>query len=111
MLKRDIKRWSLVLIMVNTIIGAGIFGLPSRIFSISGIYSIPIIFLCALLIFVFIMIFAEVGSQFKKTGGSYLYTLKAFGEFPAFIIGWINLVGRIVSFAALINLLLDYKFR
>jgi amino acid transporter len=108
MLKRDIKRWSLVLIMVNTIIGAGIFGLPSRIFSISGIYSIPIIFLCALLIFVFIMIFAEVGSQFKKTGGSYLYTLKAFGEFPAFIIGWINLVGRIVSFAALINLLLDY---
>ena len=54
------------------------------------------------------MIFAEVGSQFKKTGGSYLYTLKAFGELPGFIIGWIGLVGRIVSFAALINLLLDY---
>jgi len=108
MLKRDIQRWGLVLIMVNTIIGAGIFGLPSKIFLISGIYSIPIIFLCALLIFVFIMIFAEVGSQFKKTGGAYLYTLEAFGEFPGFIIGWIGFVGRIVSFAALINLLLDY---
>lgn len=108
MLKRDIKRWGLVLIMVNSIIGAGIFGLPSEIFAISGIYSIPIIFLCALLIFVFIMIYSEVGSQFKKTGGSYLYTLEAFGEFPGFIIGWISFIGRIVSFAALINLLLDY---
>jgi len=108
MLKRDIKRWGLVLIMVNSIIGAGIFGLPSEIFKISGIYSIPMIFLCALLIFVFIMIFSEVGSQFKETGGSYLYTLKAFGELPGFIIGWIGLVGRTVSYAALINLLLDY---
>ena len=81
MLKRDIKRWGLVLIMVNSIIGAGIFGLPSEIFAISGIYSIPIIFLCALLVFVFIMIYAEVGSQFKKTGGAYLYTLKAFGNY------------------------------
>ena len=94
--------------MINSIIGAGIFGLPSRIFAISGIYSIPIIFLCALLIFVFIMIYAEVGSQFKETGGSYLYTLKAFGELPGFVIGWIGLVAGIVSFAALINLLLDY---
>ena len=41
MLKRDIKRWGLVLIMVNSIVGAGIFGLPSEIFTISGIYSIP----------------------------------------------------------------------
>ena len=108
MLKREIKRWGLVLIMINGIIGAGIFGLPSRIFAISGIYSIPIIFLCALMIFVFIMIYAEVGSQFKETGGSYLYILTAFGELPGFVIGWIGFVGRIVGYAALINLLLDY---
>ena len=108
MLKREIKRWGLVLIMINGIIGAGIFGLPSRIFAISGIYSIPIIFLCALLIFVFIMIYAEVGSQFNETGGSYLYILTAFGELPGFIIGWIGFGGRRVGGAALVNLLFDY---
>ena len=54
------------------------------------------------------MIYAEVGSQFKETGGSYLYILTAFGELPGFVIGWIGFGGRIVGYAALVNLLFDY---
>ena len=44
MLKREIRRWDLVLLFINSIIGAGIFGLPSTIFGLSGIYSIPALF-------------------------------------------------------------------
>ena len=108
MLKREIKRWDLVLLIINSIIGAGIFGLPSKIFSLAGIYSMAAIFICAILMLVIILNFSEVASQFKKTGGPYLYTLKAFGKFPGYIIGWLALISRIAAYAALINLLVDY---
>ncbi len=108
MLKREIKRWDLVLLMINCIVGAGIFGLPSKIFSLAGIYSIAAIFICAILMLIIILNFSEVGSQFKRTGGPYLYTLKTFGHFPGYIIGWLALISRIAAYAALINLLVDY---
>ncbi len=107
-LKRGIKRWDLVLLLVNNTIGAGIFGLPSKIFSLSGIYSLLALLVCAVVIFVLIFIFAEVASRFNKTGGPYLYILTTFGKIPAFIIGWLILITRIAAFAALINLLVTY---
>ncbi len=106
---RAIKKWDLVLLMINTIIGAGIFGLPSKVFQLSGTYSILAFVVCALVIFNIIICFAEVGSRFNKTGGPYIYILEAFGEFPAFIMGWLLLWSRIVSYAALINLLVTYS--
>jgi len=95
--------------MINTIIGAGIFGLPSKVFQLSGAYSILAFVVCALVIFNIIICFAEVGSRFDKTGGPYVYILEAFGTFPAFIMGWLLLWSRIISYAALINLLVTYS--
>ncbi|MEZ4999947.1 MAG: APC family permease [Bacteroidales bacterium] len=108
MLKREIRRWDLVLLMINSIIGAGIFGLPSSIFGLTGIYSIPALFACAFVVFIIALCFAEVASRFEKTGGPYLYTLKAFGEIPAVAIGWTLLVTRVTTYAAQINLLVSY---
>lgn len=108
MLKREIKRWDLVLLLINSTIGAGIFGLPSKIYNLSGFYSLPAIFACALIVFVLVLTFAEVASRFTKTGGPYLYTLTAFGKIPAFIIGWLILITRVSTYAALINLLVTY---
>ena len=108
MLKRSIGKWDLVLLMINSVIGAGIFGLPSRIFKLSGVYSIAALFICAIIIFIIILCFAEVSSRFSKTGGPYVYALEAFGRFPAFLTGWILLLSRIVTFAALINLSVTY---
>lgn len=107
-LKREIKKWDLVLLMINSTIGAGIFGLPSKIFGLSGIYSLPALFLCGLIVFVLVLVFAEVSSRFKKTGGPYLYILSAFGRIPAFIIGWLILITRVSTYAALINLMVTY---
>lgn len=106
---RAIRKWDLVLLMINTIIGAGIFGLPSKVFQLSGTYSILAFVVCALVIFNIIICFAEVGSRFDKTGGPYVYILEAFGTFPAFIMGWLLLWSRIISYAALINLLVTYS--
>ncbi len=107
-LKRELGKWDLVLLMINSIIGAGIFGLPSKIFGAVGIYSIPALFVCAFIIFILVLNFSEVASRFRKTGGPYLYTLQAFGKIPAFIIGWLLLITRFATYAALINLLITY---
>ncbi|MFO7574294.1 MAG: APC family permease [Bacteroidales bacterium] len=108
MLKREIRRWDLVLLMINSIIGAGIFGLPATIAGQSGIYSIPAIFACGLVVFIIALCFAEVASRFTRTGGPYLYTLSAFGKIPAVTIGWILLITRLATYAAQINLLVSY---
>jgi amino acid transporter len=108
MLNRGIRRWDLVLLTVNSIIGAGIFGLPSRIFALTGPYSILSFFACAGIVLIFIFCFAEVSSRFHETGGPYAYTLAAFGRFPAFLMGWLLLLSRIFIYATLINLQVTY---
>jgi basic amino acid/polyamine antiporter, APA family len=108
MLNRSISRWAMVLLFINGVIGAGIFGLPSKAFKISGVYSIAAFFICALAVFVIILCFAEVSSRFSKTGGPYLYALSSFGKLPAFLTGWLLLLTRFITYAALINLLVTY---
>lgn len=108
MLKREIEKWDLVLLLINSLIGAGIFGLPSKIFALSAWYSIPALFITAGIVLILVLNFAEVGSRFTKTGGPYLYTLKAFGRFPAFLMGWLLLITRLATYAALVNILPAY---
>ncbi len=108
MLQRAIRKWDLVLLMINSIIGAGIFGVPSKVFALSGPYSLFAFIACALVAMTFILCFAEVSSRFDRTGGPYLYTLTAFGRFPGFLVGWLLLIGRIFGYAAVINLLVIY---
>lgn len=107
-LKRVIGKWDLVLLMINSLVGSGIFGLPSKIFAQAGMYSIVVILLCAAAMLVLVVNFAEVASRFTKTGGPYLYALKAFGKFPAFLTGWLLLITRLATYAALVNIFVSY---
>lgn len=98
----------MVLLIINGVIGSGIFGLPAKIFKETGVYSIAAFLVCAVAVFVIILCFAEVSSRFSKTGGPYLYALSSFGKLPAFLTGWLLLVTRFITYAALINLLVSY---
>ncbi len=108
MLKRGIQKWDLVFLIINSVIGAGIFALPAKVFALSGIYSLLAFVVCAVVMMILIMVFAEVSSRFEQTGGPYLYVLKAFGPLPAFGIGWLLMLTRLFSYATLINLLILY---
>lgn len=108
MLQRGIRKWDLVLLIINSIIGAGIFGLPSKIFALSGVYSLLAFGACAVVVAIFILVFAEVSSRYEKTGGPYVYMMDAFGPFPAFLMGWLLLLSRLFNYATLINLLVVY---
>src|SRR5947199_59287 len=107
-LVRGIRRWDLVAITINGIIGAGIFGLPSEVFSKIGSYSLIAFVVCALVVSLIILCFAEVGSRFDQTGGPYLYAREAFGETTGFGIGWLIWLARLTAFAANSNLLIIY---
>ena len=107
-LVRGIRRWDLVAITINGIIGAGIFGLPAKVFSLIGSYSIIAFIVCALIVALIILCFAEVSSRFDDTGGPYLYAREAFNPAVAFEIGWLIWLARITAFAANCNLLINY---
>jgi len=105
---RGIRRWDLVAIAINGIIGAGIFGLPSKVFSLIGSYSLIAFVACAAVVTLIILCFAEVSSRFNDTGGPYLYAREAFGPTVAFEIGWLMWLARLTAFAANCNLLVNY---
>jgi amino acid transporter len=105
---RGIRRWDLVAVVINATIGAGIFGLPSRVYSLIGVYSLAAFIVCALVVTLIILCFAEVGSRFKETGGSYLYARAAFGSVVGFQVGWLMWLVRLTAFATNCNLLISY---
>jgi amino acid transporter len=61
-LVRGIRRWDLVAIAINGIIGAGIFGLPAKVFFLIGPYSIIAFVACAVVVALIILCFAEVSA-------------------------------------------------
>jgi len=107
-LVRGIRRWDLVAVAINGIIGAGIFGLPSKVYALIGAYSLVAFVVCALVVTLVILCFAEVGSRFKETGGPYLYAREALGPVVGFEVGWLIWLARLTSFAANCNLLVGY---
>ena len=107
-LVRGIRRWDLVAICINGIIGAGIFGLPSKVYSLIGTYSIIAFVACALVVALIILCFAEVSSRFDETGGPYLYAREAFPPAVAFEVGWLIWLARVTAFAANCNLMINY---
>jgi len=105
---RGIGRWDLIALIVNGIIGAGIFGLPSKVYALIGSYSLLAFIACAVIIGLIVLCYAEVASRFTSTGGSYLYAREAFGPMVAFEVGWLYWIVRLATFAANCNLFTTY---
>lgn len=106
-LPRNLGLWGVWMLVVNGLIGAGIFGLPSGAAAFAGEYSVWIYAFCALLMLPIILCFAELGSYFRGTGGPIKYGTLAFGKFVGFQGGWLYYLARLISFAANTVLLTD----
>ncbi|WP_026965859.1 APC family permease [Algoriphagus terrigena] len=106
-LPRLLGFWGIWMLVVNGLIGAGIFGLPSGAAALAGEYSILIYGFCALLMLPVILCFAELGSYFRGTGGPIRYGTLAFGPFIGFQGGWLYYLARLISFSANTVLLTD----
>jgi APA family basic amino acid/polyamine antiporter len=107
-LVRGIGRWDLVGILINGVVGAGIFAVPAKLFGLLGSYSLLDWVACAALVGLIALCFAEVSSRFDKTGGPYLYALTAFGPQAGFLVGWIGWISRLLAYASICNLVVNY---
>jgi amino acid transporter len=107
-LARDIGFYGFAFIVLNGMIGAGIFALPSRIAANAGVLS-PWLFLAVGALFILLVLsFAELASYFRETGGQVLYVNYAFGRVAGFSTGWLLYLSKIMAFAANVNVMATY---
>jgi len=107
-LSREIRKWDLVALLVNVTIGAGILKLPADVQKAVGNYSLLAFVVCAIIIGLIALCFAEVGSRFSQTGGPYVYALETFGPTLGFVIGWLMWLTRLAGFASLVHVFVAY---
>lgn len=107
-LLRAIGRWSLVALVINSIIGSGIFGSPSQLAAALGPRSPWAVLLAGALIGVIMASFAEVASHFTQAGGPYLYARVAFGRLMGIEMGWMLWLSQLSAPAANANLFVIY---
>jgi len=94
--------------MINTVVGASVFGVPSLLAARLGRLSVAAYLVPAAGIAMIGACLAEVASQFRETGGPYLYARAAFGPFVAIQIGWMVWLARITATAAVANIFIFY---
>jgi amino acid transporter len=99
-LVRDIGFIGLAILVINSVIGAGIFALPAAVSARAGVLSPWLFLVVGLLIITVVLTFAELASYFKTSGGPVLFTKTAFGPLAGFTTGWLLFVSRMVAFAA-----------
>jgi basic amino acid/polyamine antiporter, APA family len=107
-LLRAIGRWSLTALVVNSIIGSGIFGLPSTVAGQLGRFSPIAVLLAGAGMGVIVACFAEVASRFHQAGGPYLYARTAFGQGMGIQMAWMLFLGQVAAPAANANLFVIY---
>lgn len=104
-LRRRLTLAGLWLLVINGMVGAGIFGVPAEAERLAGPFSPWVFVLCGLGIAPVLLCFAELSSAFRGTGGPMLYARTAFGPFAGFQVGWAFYVARLTAFAANLDLL------
>jgi len=107
-LRRDIGMFGAAFLVLNAVIGAGIFALPGKVAVAAGLLS-PWLFLVVGIFFLAVVLsFAELASYYKTTGGPVLYATDAFGPIVGFSTGWLIFIARTTSFAANANVMAVY---
>lgn len=101
-LKKVIGFGTLLLIVINSIMGTGIFFLPAVSAGIAG-YSAIISWAIMALVAIYISLcFGELCSLFPTSGGVYDFCKQAFSKEFSFLVGWLTLVVGNVTIAMLI---------
>lgn len=107
-LKRDIGFFGAAFLVLNAVIGAGIFALPGRVAVSAGLWSPWLFLVVGVLFLAVVLTFAELASYYDRTGGPVLYATDAFGSLAGFSTGWLIYLARMTAFAANANIMAEY---
>ena len=98
-LARQIGFFSATVVVIANMIGTGVFTTSGFVARDLG-HPVPLL-LCWVVGGIFALCgalcYGELGAQFPKAGGEYVYLRQAFGPLPAFLSGWVSLI---VGFSA-----------
>jgi amino acid transporter len=96
------------ILVLNSVIGSGIFALPGTVAAKAGLWSPWLFLLIGVLIITMVLTLAELASYFRDSGGPVLYTTTAFGPLVGFSTGWVLFISRMTAFAANSNVMAIY---
>jgi amino acid transporter len=99
-LERQLSGLAVWLLVINGVVGAGIYGLPGEAARLAGAFSPWVFVLCAVLMLPVMLSFAELASRFETTGGPVRYVGSVFGPAGGFLAGWATYVARLTAFSA-----------
>jgi APA family basic amino acid/polyamine antiporter len=97
---RSLGFWGAAGIGIGAIIGTGIFVLIGVAAGVAGPAVILSFIIAGFVALLTGLSTAELSSFIHESGGSYIYTTKAFGAFPGFVVGWMKSFDYIVGASA-----------
>jgi APA family basic amino acid/polyamine antiporter len=100
-LLRAVSRWQIVGLVLNDVIGSGVYLLPAGAAALLGGASVAAVVLAGVAVLLVVLCFAEAASHFDQPGSAFLYAREAFGELVGFEVGWMTWLARVASVASL----------
>jgi APA family basic amino acid/polyamine antiporter len=100
LLSRELCTRQLAAGIFNYVVGSGIFALPAIAMGMLGPAAPLAYIVCAILMGLVVLCFAEAGSRVAVTGGPYAYVEVALGPFVGFIAGALNYLIQVAASAA-----------
>lgn len=99
--------WTATALVTGNMIGSGVFLLPASLAGYGGIslFGWSLSTAGALTV---ALVFAGLSRQVRGSGGPYLYTRSAFGDLPAFLVGWGYWISMVAGNAAIATALVGY---
>jgi len=93
-LKRSIRLFEAILLVVGIVIGSGVFFKPSAVFHNAGAPGLGILawIVGGIITIAGALSIAEVGSAIPKTGGLLIYLKELYGEKYGFLLGWVQVL-------------------
>ncbi len=110
-LPRRLGVWSAAAVLVGSTIGSGIFRVPSTVAGDVGTVGAAILlWIVGGLVALFgALTLAELAALFPRSGGIYVYLKEAYGDLPAFLFGWTELlVIRPSAYGAIAMIFAEY---
>ncbi|MDB2330826.1 APC family permease [Alteromonas sp.] len=108
MLTRSIGGIGAALLVLNGLIGAGIFALPAKMAGELGAFSPWIFLIFGALMLSIVWCFGQLAIHYQETGGPVIYAQRGFGNSAAFQTGFIYYLARATAIAANMHVLLLY---
>ncbi len=100
LLSRELGVRQLAAVIFNYTVGSGIFVLPAVVAAQLGAAAILAYLVCAFIMALSVLCFAEAGSRVSASGGPYAYVETAFGPLPGFVTGVLNVLSAVAAAAA-----------